>query len=107
MRLTLVVAVLQLTQLQAVPSRLTQCGQPWPRSRRPVNPESLADSGFLRANRYERGLRSWEAALCLSPLQADIVFLHFSLCFTAIVLFFFLKKNQIERLWQHSVEQVY
>lgn len=93
MRLTLVVAVLQLTQLQAVPSSLTQCGQPWPRSRRPVNPESLADFGFLRANWYERGLQSWEAALCLRPLQADLVFLHFPLCFTAIVLFFFFFLN--------------
>lgn len=73
-----------------------------------MNPESLADSGFLRANWYERGLRSWEAALCLRPLQADLVFLHFPLCFTAIVLFLKKKKKkQIERLWQHYVEQVY
>ena len=61
-----------------------------------MNPESLADSGFLRANWYERGLRSWEAALCLRPLQADLVFLHFPLCFTAIVLF--LKKKNKNKL---------
>lgn len=61
-----------------------------------MNPESLADSGFLRANWYERGLRSWEAALCLRPLQADLVFLHFPLCFTAIVLF--LKKKTENKL---------